>query len=107
MEPLAPLVKGGNARLVRDVHLKIPDFEVQPVRAGSTWHNITSIDHGEVYKPIDTVLMADDGGYFSGHRYEANLVVFEGRVTGIYLPTEKRFVPNNKPAADCLTGISK
>ena len=105
--PLRPLTVGGEASLTRDVNLPLQQgFAVPTLSAGTTWRNVKHVSQGQIYKPIDTVLMADDGGYFNGNQSEAELVENGTQIVGIYLPAEQKFVPAKEPASDCLTGVT-
>jgi len=105
---LVELTPGGQAKLVRQVDLSLQSgFGVRPMRAGTTWKNVGAIGPGRLYKPVDTVLTVDDGGYFNGTRSEADLVVDQSRIVGVYLTLEQKFVPATKPVSNCLMGISQ
>ena len=76
--------------LSEPARLRLGRYELT-VPAGA-WRHLGSIPAGDVYKPVDSVLIV--GGSDS---YEAYLVVSEGAAVGIYMPFENSFVVARDP----------
>lgn len=62
-------------------------YSVSDIRPETSWRCIGSIPQGQVFKPIDAVLMVD-----AGDRHDAYLVVRGNQLQGVYLPVESAFV---------------
>ncbi len=62
-------------------------YSVGEIHPETSWRCIGCIPQGQVFKPIDSVLMVD-----AGDRHDAYLVVRGNQVQGVYLPVESAFV---------------
>jgi hypothetical protein len=73
-------------------------FIVRDLKAPSTWKRIGTIPQGDVYKPIDAVLMVE-----GGDNHEGMLVVNSNnnerrrQIVGVYMPVESAFTPTQSP----------
>jgi hypothetical protein len=67
-------------------------YSVHQISAGTVWRCVGSIPQGQVFKPLDSVLMVE-----AGNNYEGLLVVSDNRAVGVYLPVESAFVTARSP----------
>ena len=76
------------ARLQRQVDVSFAGGYTRTLKADSLWQDVGKVDQGEVYKPWHDVFTIE-----GSHIHEAYLVVADSRLTGFYLPYEKKFSP--------------
>ena len=79
--------------LIERIHLRLTKGRLKkPLEEGSEWKSVGVIPQGTVYRPVGDVMQA-----YTGHSYEAWLVVSENRAVGIFLPVEDVFIGAQPP----------
>ena len=86
----------GNAetqQVVEPIRISLDTGYRRDIGANSTWELVGKVSNhkfkeGKVYKPVGDVLSIE-----GTQRYEAYLVVLEGKIIGFYLPASSRFSP--------------
>lgn len=73
--------------LSHDVKATVGSGFATRLKAGTSWHQVGSTEHGAVFATTDQIVTVE-----ASNIYEAQLVVSENAITGFYLPVEKSFV---------------
>jgi hypothetical protein len=83
----------------KPIKISLDTGYTRTIDANSTWQLVGNVSNhkfkdGKVYKPVGDVLSIE-----GTQRYEAYLVVLEGKIIGFYLPASSRFSPLKKQVA--------
>ena len=78
--------------LEEKLEVKLPTGYTRTLQGGTSWHYVSRINYGDIYKTKDQILTIEGSNI-----YEAFIVVSEDQLVGFYLPVEQAFSPLSKP----------
>jgi hypothetical protein len=78
--------------LLQDVTVKLGTGFPTHLKAASRWRMVGRTEFGDVYATADQILTVE-----ASNIYEAQMVVADHNIPGVYLPVEKKFVQVSQP----------
>ena len=95
---ISPAGRGHAFQLLKAVKVHMNTGYTSILQASTSWHQMGSMNSGEVYSTQDQVVTVRAVPTFKGGRsYEAYIVVTGGSLVGFYLPVEKTYSPLHSP----------
>lgn len=95
-KPISSLV------MKQNVDIPLKSWSVTRIKGGTMWHYVGTVPAGDVYSTDDQVVTA-----VGSNTHEANIVISENNIVGLYLPVEDGFVAISKPVKFYYEEVSK